>query len=407
MGSRYNLKRTKCFREKLGKVDTPLNEKLKNVRWGEFRIEDVLEWQPQKEIDPLKLEELKDESEPFYPFYGQATIDNGIISYNQLTKDALNNSYGKPTILIHSNNQNIVYLETPFYLKDGHGATSVLQCSELNRTNQMFIVASIDKVIKSKYSYNNKATKIELKNTIISLPIKSDKSIDFEFMERFIVEIEFERYSILDNYLKENNLNDYILTSNEKDVLEDFENGKIQWGDFKLGNFFKINPTKYYKLKNEEILSKNGKIPLISNSSTENGVMGFSNLVANNKGNTLTCSDTTMGAETMFYQKGDFIGYSHIQHLVPNFEEFDWEMAIAIITSSKISTSKKYNYGTKFNRVAMNKTRIQLPILNNKPDFIKIKTLTTAIKKLVVKNMVVYVERKKKELNKLTENANA
>jgi len=35
----------------------------------------VLNWQPQKEIDPLKLEELKDESELFYPFYGQATID--------------------------------------------------------------------------------------------------------------------------------------------------------------------------------------------------------------------------------------------------------------------------------------------------------------------------------------------
>ena len=82
-----------------------------------FKIEEVLQWQPQKEIDPLKLEDLKDESEPHYPFYGQATIDNGIISYNQLTQNVLNNSYGKPTILIHSNNQNIVYLETPFYLK--------------------------------------------------------------------------------------------------------------------------------------------------------------------------------------------------------------------------------------------------------------------------------------------------
>ena len=30
--------------------------------------------------------------------------------------------------------------------------------------------------------------------------------------------------------------------------------------------------------KNEEILNENGTVPLISNSSTENGVMGFSNL---------------------------------------------------------------------------------------------------------------------------------
>lgn len=271
----------------------------------------------------------------------------------------------------------------------------------------MFIIASIDKVIKSKYSYNNKATKIELKNTVISLPIKSDMSIDFHFMEKFIIEIESGRNAVLNNYLYKNDLINYTLTNSEKVVLEDFQYNKIEWGYFKLGDFFKINPTKYYRLKNDEILSKKGSTPLISNSSTDNGVMGFSNLNALNKGNTLTCSDTTMGAETMFYQKKDFIGYSHIQHLVPRFEDFDLDIAIAFITSSKISTSKKYNYGTKFNRVAMNKTRIQLPILNNKPDYIKIRTLTTAIKKLVVKNMVIYVEKKREELIKLTANANA
>ncbi len=157
--------------------------------WAEFKIEDVLQWQPQKEIDPLKLEELKDETEKMYPFYGQATINNGIISYHQLTKTALNNQDGKPTILIHSNNQNIVYVETPFYLKDGHGATSVLQCENLNRINQMCIVASIDKVIKSKYSYNHKATKIELKNTVIKLLTKNNQP-DYALMQTFISAIQ-------------------------------------------------------------------------------------------------------------------------------------------------------------------------------------------------------------------------
>ena len=153
-----------------------------NVEWGEFKIEDLLNWQSQKEIDPLAIDELKDEKEQMYPFYGQATINNGVISFLRLTNKVLNNPKGKPTILIHSNNQNIVYLETPFFLKDGHGATSVLQCEELNRLNQMFIIASIDKVIKHKYSYNNKATKIELKNTVIQLPTKKRK-IDFDIME--------------------------------------------------------------------------------------------------------------------------------------------------------------------------------------------------------------------------------
>jgi hypothetical protein len=93
---------------------------------------------------------------------------------------------GKPTILIHSNNQNTVYLETPFYLKDGHGATSVLQSEHLNKMTAQFFIASIKKVILQKYTYNSKATKIELKNTDINLPIKSDNTPDYDYMSLVI-----------------------------------------------------------------------------------------------------------------------------------------------------------------------------------------------------------------------------
>ncbi len=143
----------------------------------------------------------------------------------------------------------------------------------------------------------------------------------------------------------------------------------VEWGEFKLGDLFEINPTKYYKLKNDEIISDNGTVPLISNSSIDNGVMGFSNLKANNIGNTLTCSDTTMGAETMYYQEINFIGYSHIQHLVPKFKPFNKAIASVIISSSRIATLNKYSYGSKFNREEMNKTKIQLPVRNGTIDF--------------------------------------
>ena len=109
----------------MGGVKLLNNQQVANIEWKIFRIEDVLEWQPQKEIDPLKLEKLKDVNQKLYPFYGQATINNGIISYNQLVDEVLNNKEGKSTILIPSNNQNTVYLETPFYLTDGHVTTSV------------------------------------------------------------------------------------------------------------------------------------------------------------------------------------------------------------------------------------------------------------------------------------------
>ena len=136
-----------------------------------------------------------------------------------------------------------------------------------------------------------------------------------------------------------------------------------------MGELFEINPTKYYRLSNDEIISKNGTVPLISNSSTENGVMGFSNLEPNNKGNTITCSDTTIGADTMFYQEKDFIGYSHIQHLVPKFKSFNRAIASMIISACRVATSTLYDYGNKFNRDSMNKTKIHLPTQNGKIDF--------------------------------------
>jgi len=166
-------------------------EGLDTVTWGEFKIEDVLDWQKSiSELNPLHLDSLTVSEEKRYPFYGQATTNNGIIEYRHLKDDVLNNKFGKSTILIHSNNQSTVYLDSPFYLKDGHGATSVLQSEYLDKMTAQFFMSSIKKVILQKYSYNAKATKIELKNTEINLPVKSDNTPDYDYMSLFISAIQ-------------------------------------------------------------------------------------------------------------------------------------------------------------------------------------------------------------------------
>lgn len=140
----------------------------------------------------------------------------------------------------------------------------------------------------------------------------------------------------------------------------------VKWGEFRLGDLFEINPTKYYRLGNDNIISKNGMIPLVSNASIDNGVMGFSNLPPLNKGNSLPCSDTTLGAETMYYQKDDYIGYQHIQALVPKFNHFNSSIAFFIISASRVATSNsQYDYGHKFNRDSMRKTIVFLPVCDN------------------------------------------
>lgn len=176
--------------DKFAKLSDTKSRVEESEDYAYFKLQDVLKWcSGIKELNPLKLDELSDESENKYPFYGQAIINNGIISYHNLRREVLNNPDGRPTILIHSNNQNIVYLESPFYLKDGHGATSVLQSEKLDKYTAFYLMTAIKKVIEKRFNYNAKATKIGLKETEIQLPIQNGQ-IDYTFMSDFIRAVE-------------------------------------------------------------------------------------------------------------------------------------------------------------------------------------------------------------------------
>ena len=365
---------------------------MQNVEWGEYRIEDVLHWQPQKEIDPLKLEELKDETETIYPFYGQATVNNGIISYHQLTTKVLNNESGKPTILIHSNNQNIVYLETPFYLKDGHGATSVLQSDKLNKVNQMFIVASIDKVIKSKYSYNNKATKIELKNKVIKLPTKNSM-VDFEFMESFIAELEAERIAELEAeriaeleaYLLATGLKDYTLTGEEQKVLDNFEN--VKWGTFNIEKLFGKS-TRGKRLKSADRIL--GDLPFVTAGETDEGISAFIGNDVNIFSKNTTTIDMFGSAKYRNYKYG---GDDHIA--VVHTEKLPKLASIFVTTAiNKSSYNGQFNYGRNFYAKDADELNISLPTKDKQPNYPIMETFISAIQKLVIKEVVLYADRK-------------
>lgn len=146
----------------------------------------------------------------------------------------------------------------------------------------------------------------------------------------------------------------------------------LKFKEFLVGDLFDIEPTKCYKnLRDEEIKSKLGTTPFVTTQTTNNGIAGYSELKANNKGNTITASDTTTD-DAIFYQEKDFIGRSHVQNIIPKKGVFfNKNIALYVISCIKKSAKGLYDYGNKFNRQNMKKTCLLLPITpDGTPDYL-------------------------------------
>ena len=67
----------------------------------------------------------------------------------------------------------------------------------------------------------------------------------------------------------------------------------------------------------------------------------------------------------------------------------------------------KFDYGKKLRSSQNFDFNMILPAKDNKPDYETMNTIIFAVHELVIKDVVLYLEEKKKELNKLTENVNS
>lgn len=335
-----------------------------NVCWGDFSLLEIFDWQSQVEINPLHLKKLKISNEEKYPFYGQATINNGIITHCELQESVLNNVDGKPTILIHSNNQNTIYLETPFYLKDGHGATSVLQSNSLNKLNALFIMTSIKKVISERFSYNAKATKIGLKNTIVKLPVLSDGSLNYHYMETYIIQIqknyikslENNRSILLRTYLTAAELSKYDLNDNDREVLA----LKPLWNEFTLSDLFD-NIQQGARLKKLDQLE--GNLPFVMAGTTNTGIVKF---VGNKEIRRFPKNSITVDIfGNVFYRAyeygaGDDTGVYWSEKIT-----FSKEVMLYFCTALEVALRGKFSYGKKLRSSQSHSIKLKLPITSN------------------------------------------
>ena len=170
----------------------------------------------------------------------------------------------------------------------------------------------------------------------------------------------------------------------------------LKWREFKIGELFEIKPTKAYKMTNATLFEIKGNVPVVTNSSLNNGISAFVGLEPTEKGNIITYSDTTT-SDGIFYQPRDFVGYPHIQGLYPLQDSDKWNKhaLLYFVVLFRKASFGLFDYANKFNRQIAKQMTIKLPInQNNQIAFKFMETFIKAVEKEVIKSVVLWSEKR-------------
>nr|WP_205252972.1 restriction endonuclease subunit S [Helicobacter pylori] len=316
----------------------PLSSQLNAIKWGEFKLGDLFEKIIIKPL-PYQTAQLPKEKTPTHelPALTAGILNQGLNNF--VPKE--NATILKNVISISANGANTgatFYQSHEFCVLQDAYAIEFIGDKKLNDKEYLFFVCAISKVIynNSKYEWTNKASWNKVKNELISLPLKPTantqtlKDIDFDFMEKFIAELEQCRLAELEAYLKATGLENTTLSSDEENALNVFNGNHsggntpqcgLTWQHFKLGDLFEVlSSKKIYHANTIKIHDTQieNSYPYVVRAATNNGIKGFiidDPTFANEK-NTLSFAQDTF---TVFYQKQPYFTGNKVKILKPKF----------------------------------------------------------------------------------------
>lgn len=341
-----------------------------------------------------------------------------------LSKENLSNKYSFPAYSSESTNNGIVgYTDDPEFICDDKTPVYVTfgdHTRTMNIARKSFSVLDNVKVLLPTY-YSDKvllfifavwrkhipnlgyARHWKIANKcVLELPTKNN-SLDTDFIENFVAELEARHIAELESYLFVTGLNDYNLSTIEHQTLTNYVSGKIELKEHNIFELFKIESYKKRFDANKVTVKDNGKFPYVVRMSTNNGQKGFidENKEYLNEGNTISFGQDTA---TMFYQEKPYFTGDKIKILKPIHNKFGKENALFFITAMSKSFSN-FSWGSSsFNVKIIENQKIILPIKQGEIDFETIEILISAIKKLVIKDVVNYSNTKVEETKKFIKN---
>lgn len=357
---------------------TLLNDKLNKVEWGEFTFNEIFN----KIAQGRRLK--KDDQIPGdIPFVMAGVTNTGIVNY-----------ISNPVATFPGNSITIDIFGNTFYRDYSFGAgddTGVYWSDiyDYSKETMKFFAISMSKTVEGKFDFGKKLRSSQSLHLKMMLPVKNDQ-IDFNFMDDFIEELEKKYISELEFYLSSCNLKNCDLTPAEEKVLSDYEH--IDFADFKVVDIFRVKNAG--SILSRDIVENSGNTPYLCASRENNSVSSHISFNENylDEGNCIFIGGKTF---VVSYQEKDF--YSNDSHNLILYIKDNKKRTrldqLFLATCIDKSLGHKYSWGDSISYKKIQKDMIALPSGHKQPDLSFVATLISAIQKLVIKDLVQYVDK--------------
>ena len=328
--------------------------------------------------------------------------------YDYVTRTSLNQGVLQTTGFINEENINsagtwsLGLLQMDFFYRKnqwyaGQFVRKITPKIKINESSVLFFTTLLNKQKSRLLSVLVRNVDKTFLSTTIQLPINNGE-IDFDFMENFVAELEARRVAELEArrvaeleaYLLATGLKDYTLTEEEENVLEKYNT--MSFGKFAVTDVFDIKNTS--NILSCDITENSGETPYLCASAENNSVSSY---ISYNKRYIEEGNCIFIGGKTFVvsWQKDDFFSNdSHNLALYYKGKQKDRLTQLFLATCIKKSLCHKYSWGNSISKSKIKEDYVDLPVKDCELDLQNVKTLISAIQKLVIKDVVLYADRK-------------
>ncbi len=304
----------------------PLSSQLNAIKWGEFRLGDLFEVLSSKKIyhaNTIKIHDTQIENS--YPYVVRAATNNGIKGFI-IDDPTFTNE--KNTLSFAQDTFTVFYQKQPYFT--GNKVKILKPKFAFKSPKILYFISAILQFILKPLTWGLGSTTESIAEFKFSLPLKPTaktqtlKDIDFNFMEKFIAELEQCRLAELEAYLKATGLSNTTLSNDEENALNVFNNSGggntpcgLTWQSFKLGDLFEIEKTLSF---NKDALTQGQDYDYITRTSQNQGVLqttGFVN--AENLNPPFTWSLGLLQMD-FFYRKKSWYAGQFMRKITPKTE---------------------------------------------------------------------------------------